>query len=81
MEFLSNLAQFMCHGLMAMINKHVTFNSLQNTLSVWMGGQPCIIFECRGVTEFIKATSKLRKKCAQSSRWEVNEAGYVLFCL
>ena len=24
MEFLSNLAQFMCHGLMAMINKHVT---------------------------------------------------------
>ena len=80
MEFLSNLAQCMCHGLMAMINKHVTCSiHCKTQYHFGWGGLPCIIFECRGVTEFIKVTSKLRKKCAQSSRWKVNEAFPYLF--
>ena len=82
MEFLSKLAQCMCHGRMAMINKQVTCSIHCKThyRFGWEGGVvPCIIFECRGVPEFIKTTSKLRKKSAQSSRWKVNAAFPYLF--
>ena len=55
-----------------MINKQVTcLIHYQTHYNIGWGGLPCIIFECRCVPEFNKATSKQRKRSERSSRWEV----------